>query len=298
MGIPNAIDSLDKKYPTLIQKIKTQSIPAYKIELFLNSIEKNIDSIPLNKWNIVLQVCQTIQLSTQNSEQKQKSFDLIKKIELLKQQAFSLPLFFKSEPSEIIKPLKEISLAMALKSVYHKNQLNLLCQILDLGYFNLKQRNSLLYFNLHYALKKENIHWRKVKGEYGYTIFHYLSLFEDLPLIQSILSKKDQINDQDNVVGQTPLHLAGNQEDLIRLLINCGAQIDLKDKGGKTFLDYLLENEEHQLIQKLANRQINHSLAERIYFLLAEKAFSEKNHSLIDFIHEILKQNVQRTLIL
>ena len=78
MGIPNAIDSLDKKYPTLIQKIKTQSIPAYKIELFLNSIEKNIDSIPLNKWNIVLQVCQTIQLSTQNSEQKQKSFDLIK----------------------------------------------------------------------------------------------------------------------------------------------------------------------------------------------------------------------------
>jgi len=67
--------------------------------------------------------------------------------------------------------------------------------------------------------------------------------FGDLELVKLILSKKNNI-DSINVYGESALiraSLRGHKE-VVKYLINQGADKNIKDKSGKTALDWAVEN--------------------------------------------------------
>ncbi len=73
-------------------------------------------------------------------------------------------------------------------------------------------------------------------------------------IIQLLLENGADPNIMDNISGDTALILASIDGDIeiAQLLLNKGANINLKDLSGKTALDYALQNE-HEEIKKLLN---------------------------------------------
>merc|ERR1719510_1258720 len=58
-------------------------------------------------------------------------------------------------------------------------------------------------------------------------------------VVEEMVEGKLSINEKDDLYGNTPLHTAVMVQNVefVRLLVNSGARISEKDKGGKTPLD-------------------------------------------------------------
>ena len=94
-------------------------------------------------------------------------------------------------------------------------------------------------------------------GSLGNTILHLAVIETDEDLIKCLLENGAEINAQ-NKLGNTPLHLAvrSGDSDLIQLLVSGGADPGIPNKEGDTALDWALVNSSEREIQLLFDRMV------------------------------------------
>ncbi len=91
--------------------------------------------------------------------------------------------------------------------------------------------------------------------ECGVTPLHLASSIGYIDIIRMLLEKGADINAQDNY-GQTPLYYASGQNnvEIVRMLLEGGADIEAKDKSGETVLYQAVRSKNAEMIELLLNR--------------------------------------------
>ena len=149
-----------------------------------------------------------------------------------------------------ILDLKEI----ALLDMYYSHEYDILTSIMCLGFFNatkflLEQKNFDIFYKNH-----EGSNLLHIVAEFG--------RYEDVPKIAEYLIKKGINVNEKNKLGETPLikttknrvlfdkekHIAIIY-NLIKILLQYGADVNIKDNNGYTALDYAIKNygEKHKI---------------------------------------------------
>lgn len=93
-------------------------------------------------------------------------------------------------------------------------------------------------------------------------LLHFCINYDRFEFVNLILKKKININNQEDTLGLTPLHMAitKNNINTIQLLINNGAQINIQDFYGNTSLHYAISEKNEDIIKLLFKYQPNFNL--------------------------------------
>jgi len=153
----------------------------------------------------------------------------------------------------------------AIKAVYQRDQKSIL-RLID-GGFNVNEsdrdgRPILTHAVLSHTPDVKLIEFLLISGAdvdwqdtEGWTPLHYASQANNTDLVQLLIKHKAQI-DADDLFGNTPLYKAvfhcRGKDDVIRLLIDSGADPDKKNKHGVSPRD---------LANKIANFDVSHCFA-------------------------------------
>ena len=93
-----------------------------------------------------------------------------------------------------------------------------------------------------------------VKDKFGLTPLHYLCQMTSntLPILNLLMSMKVNVNCQDDY-GSTPLHHCVHFQNHVAMecLLNAGASLDIRDRGGKTVIDRAILEGGHAILQLL-----------------------------------------------
>ena len=95
------------------------------------------------------------------------------------------------------------------------------------------------------------------KDKFGLTLLHLVCQNPDdgtmsLPILNRLMSMRVDVNCQDDY-GSTPLHHCVHFQNHVAMkyLINVGASLDIRDRGGKTVIDLAIMEGEHTILQLL-----------------------------------------------
>nr|XP_042905260.1 uncharacterized protein LOC107454385 [Parasteatoda tepidariorum] len=90
------------------------------------------------------------------------------------------------------------------------------------------------------------------KSKDDWTPMHYSITYHQLELVKYLVNREAKPSlDIKNIEGETPLHLAykNKRTDIMIMLLEAGANPDIKDNGGRTFLYYYI----HEYVERLVS---------------------------------------------
>jgi ankyrin repeat protein len=118
------------------------------------------------------------------------------------------------------------------------------------------------------------LHYRSIAGE---TVFHYLIVESDLDRASKLLEWGSDINTQD-YFGATPLAHAVMLDylDVVKWLVQHGAQLEPKNVNGETALAWATKNEKAAIFQFLISLPRKHPIDSYYSDLDAQDVFDDK----------------------
>jgi len=264
-----------------------------KLILFFNSCYSLLNFLVPESIHQISTLCQKIQLTLPDSFIANVAGALKLRIERHAQ-----PILFNSRENSSIsveiglKRIREESEVKSSKKAKFFNELNieeilLLNDVLNLDYSDLKKINKELYEKIENCLKTHNSNWREIQDSNGYTILHYVSIFNKSKIIKGILYSAKNINDQSNRLKITPLHCAMNNSVAFKLLIERNANPGLKDARNRNIFEWAIINKNNEFLKILIDWLIKVGfeneykiLIEEIIYLTAQL----EDPGLFDFI--------------
>jgi len=142
-----------------------------------------------------------------------------------------------------------------------------------------------------------------IKGEYSCTPLHYACQNGNLEMIRVLLKFNANVNSKNSYSTSYPLFDAvtaideDNYYQILKLLIDAGADIHRVDSFGNTLLHYAVEKENLDLINLLISLGIDINKSERYDNDRAlDYAYFQKNHKIINRLIESGAESKKSTL--
>ena len=122
------------------------------------------------------------------------------------------------------------------------------------------------------------------------------SQFNEVQVVQKILNtQKLNVNASDAEFGKTALHIATENEsvDVVTLLLNAGASVDVTDIWGQTPLHYCAGNAAVATTEKLVKKGIRTGARDSSRRTVWHAAAAKNNHSVLELLLSTLKPNLE-----